>query len=1812
MNKIYTLLLALSSFGLFAQEPTMQNDTAHYPYWIDMMADPEVNFFQTQRAFELYWQNRPIEKGSGYKPFKRWEYSIQEIVEPDGTIPAPGSLEQRVRDYIEANRPGGPGSGGGIVYPGGVPGQGPAKCLTNGKWIEIGPYQLAGNRTSQPNGLGRINSIAFHPNDSNTFYIGAPAGGMWVTHDFGQTWSSNTDTLVTLGVSAIAINPVAPDTIYLGTGDRDASDSYGNGVIRSFDGGSTWRVSNTGMGNTIVGQMVIHPTNPAILVAATNGGIYRSTNHASNWSRTQTGNFKDIVMDPANPNILYACTYNSARFYRSTDAGLNWTEITTGLPSGKYRMAIAVTPADSNFVYVIVTNQRTFEGLYLSTDRGLSFKQMSNTPNIMDYSHLGTGTSGQAWYDLDIAADARDKSVVYVGGVNIFKSTDSGTTWKINAHWVGTGAAAIHADQHIFEIQPGTHTLFVGNDGGIYFTRNGGTTWTDISTGLGIAQIYRLGQSATDRDLLINGYQDNGTGMFEKGAWYTVMGGDGMDCAINPSDPKYAYSDLYYGDVRRYTNGSYSGKIAANGTNGINESGGWVTPFILKEGTPGTMFIGYKNVWRSTNIENASAAGVNWTKISNNLGGSNAQNILHLENSPADPEILYMSRVDNKLFRTSDASAASPTWTDLTSALPNNADVVWIETHPTNKERLWICQSNKIYQSDNGGSSWTNISSGLPNIPLLCVVFDSSSKLQGMYLGSYMGVFYRDTTMSQWIWYNEGMPVNTRVRDVEIYYDKSGRHQSHVVAATYGRGNWRSALYDEDQLPPVADFTVSRKELCANESITLEDISMRTPTRWRWSISPSTVTFVNGTDSTSAKAELGFNAKGKYTIKLVVDNCAGIDSIERIAYIDVADAITPANCSGNATNIGNYGIGILNVEIDTFSNSSQSAFEEGAYLDMVCTRIIHLKTDTAYFAQITTGKTYNENVKIYIDFNNNGDLSDAGELVFSSPKQKPTHADSIRIPQNPVTGKILRMRIMSDYDTIPDNPCHTLKYGQVEDYGVLIEPRLPEPNFFLPYDRICLGEDLPVLDSSEGTISDYFWLISNGTWSDSSFNPGHRVFSLPEPGYYSLSLYLNGRIVHKTVDSAVLVIDRPDLSLSILSGDSTGCEGRTVGLFAGDSKGLASSFDWFRGTTKLTTISSNLNLDPIALSDSGYYRVAADNMGCTDTSSAILLQVYPKPNARFTTSAAQSCLNNNLVSMNNTSGIAFGTLSYSWDFGSDGSSSLPAPSHNFSDTGTFDIRLIAVSPRACSDTAWNTVRILENPVAQFSVDLDSQCLKGNVFNFNQTSTISTGTLNTEWDFGDGMNSNTTSPSHSYGTAGSFRVQLISTSISGCKDTASTVIGVYPSISMGFTWNSDAVPLSYCLKHNLGTFRSLSSISSGNIVFREIHDGAGNSRSTDVWAAHRYSAPGSYTPYLIEESDRGCRDTSFGGIIEVLADPIALFSVNDTIQCLGNNSFNWVNSSTISTGTIANFEWDFGDGSSNFSANPPARSYAAEGDYMVRVIARSDRGCLDTAALDVSVRSSPMVDFASEPVCLGEPMIFVNGSSINQGSLQQFEWQFGDGSVSNLADPEHTYLQPGSYNVQLKTTSDEGCTDSLIRTFAVYPIPEASFTHTKERSWERETDIQFHDQSSSDVQQWAWFFEQHGVSDLQNPLITFTDTGNFMIQLVVRNANGCLDSVSNRIFIFPETQFYIPSAFSPNNDSRNDLFRVSGLSFVAEFRLTVYNRWGQIMYQSNDVNSGWDGTYLGEPVPSGNYAYVLEMKDLNGIKSSHSGFFSLLR
>ncbi len=752
------------------------------PDWSVRMQDHSLTFEEIIQEHSQLFPIMPTEQGQGYKQMERFHSLYESRIKEDGKIPNGDDI---LHQWME------------------IKGYNQNRSLS-GNWHATGPIIDSVTTRDLIPGIGRVMAVAFHPNNPDILFAGAPAGGVWRSQDGGLSWSTDTDQLPTLGISSIAFDPTNPDIIYAGTGDRDANDSPGMGVIKSVDGGESWQLMNLGISNMTVGCIRIqHETGHVF--AATSEGIQKSTDGGLTWSSVgpSSANFKDLEFHPTNNQIIY--TTALGRFYRSVDGGANWTWISSVLGSS-VRMCIAVTPASPDVVYVIRANTTSFSAFFKSEDAGATYINMATTPNILGWAADGSSTGGQAWYDLCIEADHLDPDVVYVGGIRAKKSIDGG------ANWLDISNNYLHVDMHEMAISPHTKELYLCNDGGLYKYLDN-QEWKDISSGMVIGQIYQLGQSNHSPNHTLTGFQDNGTMEFNGVYWKRKGGGDGFECAYDFTDPSTRYNSIYYGAVYRTNSEVSNEKICGLDVLDVTEEGAWNTPyFLLKADTSAnTMFVGLKNLWRSTNIKHPEKDSIVWEKISNNLY-NNTTNINELEGCISNPNIVYLSKDNRRLFRTNNARDEVLTWVNIATNLPViQVPINSIETHPTDTNIVFICFHNNVYKSLNQGLNWTLMTSTLPDISTNSIIMDTTDAgLEALYLGTDMGVFYKDTTMTEFIPFNQGMPISARVTELEIYYGTTPT-EHRLKASTYGRGLWESDLYSPqvNEFPAVASIVAT-------------------------------------------------------------------------------------------------------------------------------------------------------------------------------------------------------------------------------------------------------------------------------------------------------------------------------------------------------------------------------------------------------------------------------------------------------------------------------------------------------------------------------------------------------------------------------------------------------------------------------------------------------------------------------------------------------------------------------------------------------------------------------------------------------------------------------------------------------------------------------------------------------------------------------------------------------------------------------------------------------------------------------------------
>lgn len=708
------------------------------------------------------------DEGEEYNLFQRWKYLNSRRLTSDGKI-----QNYTAKNFEEYNK-----------YEAKRKSLKTSAATTSGNWTALGPTSSINGPRGYSRGQGRVNCITIDPANSSIIYIGTPGGGIWKSTTGGNSWIPLSDGLTAIGVAGIVIDPSSPAgnrTIYILTGDGDSGNKNSLGVLKSTDGGANWL--STGLSWTINQyvhgrKLAIHPTNPSILFALTNQGIYKTSDAGLNWTLVLSGNFVDIEFQPGNSATIYIGAYNGS-VYKSTNIGTNWSLLSPGGPSGS-RIALAVSAANPNYLYVLyagVPSAGMYSGLYRSTDAGATFSLRSNTPNIYGLSTNGSGTADQSWYDQGLAVSPTNAEEVHAAGINCWKSTDGGVTFLSSSDWIepNAGVKYVHADIHALDFYGST--LYCGSDGGIFKSTDNAATWQDLSTGLAITEMYRVGVDRLNPAKICYGAQDNGLNFLQNSLGTQWYGGDGLETCIDYTNSNIIYGMNQYGNfLRTDDNGQTLVGIRPLSGGGAT----WLTPFVMHPNNPQTLYAGYTDVCKTTD------KGTTWSNISNGLIGTGACD--HLEIAPSNTNYIYVSKNMTALYKTTNGGTS---WTSISTGLPAQT-ITYFAVDPNNPDAICVSlggysSGQKVYQTNNGGASWVNISGSLPNLPANCIVATGNNN--GMYIGMDAGVYYRDASMSDWIIFSNGLP-NAMIHELKI-----NPVTFKLVAATYGRGAWQSDLY---------------------------------------------------------------------------------------------------------------------------------------------------------------------------------------------------------------------------------------------------------------------------------------------------------------------------------------------------------------------------------------------------------------------------------------------------------------------------------------------------------------------------------------------------------------------------------------------------------------------------------------------------------------------------------------------------------------------------------------------------------------------------------------------------------------------------------------------------------------------------------------------------------------------------------------------------------------------------------------------------------------------------------------------------------
>jgi hypothetical protein len=684
-------------------------------------------------------------------------------------------------------------------------------AATGTTWVNIGPtksdYIENGSYKLAKTDAGRVRNIIPVPG-TTTLYAAFSGGGVWKSTNGGTTWTPITETLGSLSVGSLEMDPNNSNVLYLGLGDP--FDGTGIGLVKSTDGGATW-MNPVYLGNaTSIRDIQVVPGNSNIVLAATDAGLFRSLDAGATWSQVSlstgfaetpsgwsiahAGGTKFIVTLEAQPSASSGNT--QGQVWVTADSGATWTR-STGVTStgGLERMTVATAPSSPTTVYVLASNPSgQLADIYKSTNGGTSFTALG-APNKR-YTNGNTEArtvsalfNSQGWYDQLIIVHPTNPNLFFFGGaLHLAKSTDGGSSFTQVSNWLGQFSLPyVHADFHAAAFDS-SGKLYVGNDGGLFVTADGGTTFTDsLNVGIASHLIYDVGSSAGDRSAVIAGMQDNGTRVRvgTTSVYNQEIGGDGFGCAIHPTNAKLMLGSLYYDRIQRSTDGGLTWVSACSGITECNNSSSAPFTTVLARwtgDTTGNTVLTYSNtkVYKSTNFGSSwSALGTTGLPAGIYIRGVGAAH--------SNGNIIGIVASGGRVFLSNNGGSS---WTQA-GALPNNGlSTSSIAFDPTNPNTLYVTSvapdSTKAHtwKSTDFGATFTAIENGLPaGVPVNQISIDPGSNTT-LYAATHLGVYRSTDAGASWTRFGTGMPL-VNVTDVEILPDSSL-----VRAATFGRSVW--------------------------------------------------------------------------------------------------------------------------------------------------------------------------------------------------------------------------------------------------------------------------------------------------------------------------------------------------------------------------------------------------------------------------------------------------------------------------------------------------------------------------------------------------------------------------------------------------------------------------------------------------------------------------------------------------------------------------------------------------------------------------------------------------------------------------------------------------------------------------------------------------------------------------------------------------------------------------------------------------------------------------------------------------------------
>ena len=643
--------------------------------------------------------------------------------------------------------------------------------------------------------------------------------------------------------------------------------------------------------------------------------------------------------------------------------------------------------------------------------------------------------------------------------------------------------------------------------------------------------------------------------------------------------------------------------------------------------------------------------------------------------------------------------------------------------------------------------------------------------------------------------------------------------------------------------------------------------------------------------------------------------------------------------------------------------------------------------------------------------------------------------------------------------------------------------------------------------------------------------------------------------------------------------------------------GGVTGWQWNFGDGSMGSTNQNISYK---YTDAGNYfvtHIASSNNGCKDTIIKNVI-VHPLPVAIF------NSLNDTIICFGDSTSLSVsGGASYLWDFGNSTNSVIKV-----GPTTTTTFPFTIKNSFGCENTS--SIKVHVKPLPQVIFNLNPVC-KNMAMIFDDLSTLNI--LNRNWDFGDANTSALQNATHTYATCDVFNVKLTVTTTDGCIDSLIKTAEVYCLPTADFSFAD------VCLNQNMD-FVDLSALVGGGVTGWQWNFGDGSMGSTNQNISYKYTDAGNYFVTHIASSNNGCKDTIIKNVI-VHPNPFAKFNALNVCEG-GIISFTDL-SSILSPDNIASWTWGFGDSSPVINNQIISHSYAAAGSYGAKLTVTSDFGCIDSITKTLNVHPNPVVNFVAsdttgcDPLCIS----FQDLTTLTAGNKIKWSWNVGDVSPPiNSQNFDHCYfnnsnLSTAYFSVTLTVTSDSGCVAEKTKGnyISVDPNSVADFT-VEPSTVSISNPVISITNASVGVDTYAWDFGDYTISSITDPLShNYLDTGTYQINLITLTQNGCADTASQTVIIAADFVFFIPNAFSPNNDIYNKTFSGKGM-YIKKYEMFIFDRWGNIVFYTDELDDAWDGKIGNTNIDAqaDTYVYDIKIVDINREKHIYRGSVSLLR